>query len=162
MEDDTVNNPAFRLLAYASRLSRFSRYLAFTSDVGEAFRPVISNRIVNACYGVSFTYVAYDIYSHAHHSIKKGNDNMIVARTVIERSIFQGLASLYLPAVTIHSVVKLGVRQVKNHPNLYIKRWFPSTIGLLTLPLLPIIYDEPVEYGVDYLFKNLWPIEGVR
>lgn len=51
---DTVETPA-RYLAYLGRYKTLfiasSRYLAYSSDVGEAFRPVTSNLFVNAMYG---------------------------------------------------------------------------------------------------------------
>jgi hypothetical protein len=34
-----------------------SRYLAYTSDVGEAFRPVVNPKVVTSAYGISIAYV---------------------------------------------------------------------------------------------------------
>eukprot|EP00951_Prasinocladus_malaysianus_P022171 scaffold185170_cov44-Prasinocladus_malaysianus.AAC.2 len=38
-----------------------ARYLAFTSDVGEAMRPVVSPRIVNASYAIAGGYMIGDV-----------------------------------------------------------------------------------------------------
>ena len=31
-------------------------------------------------------------------------------------------------------------------------------MGLTLLPLLPVMFDEPVEIGVEHLFRSVWPI----
>ena len=38
-----------------------SRYVAYSSDVGEAARPLVSPTFVRAMYGVAFAYVGYDV-----------------------------------------------------------------------------------------------------
>ena len=51
-------NDELRYLGYAGRLRTIARastrYLAFTSDVGEAVRPVVPSKLVAAAYAVSF------------------------------------------------------------------------------------------------------------
>jgi fission process protein 1 len=60
-----VEDSKLRYLAYAARvrtaLFAATRYLAFTSDVGEAFRPVTSKYFVRATYGISWAYVVTDV-----------------------------------------------------------------------------------------------------
>jgi fission process protein 1 len=145
-----------RYLAYASRLRNFvnsgSRYLAYTSDVGEAFRPVVSSWVVKSAYGISFAYVGYDVCAHVLQAQKRNED---MTRVFVQRSIFQGLASLLLPAITIHTIVDVTAKQLKNTK--YIK-YGPTAAGLAVLPLLPIVYDEPLEHGMDKLFDKFWPV----
>jgi hypothetical protein len=38
-----------------------SRYLAYTSDVGESFRPVVAPKTVTAAYGISWAYLIGDV-----------------------------------------------------------------------------------------------------
>ncbi len=45
-----------RYAGYTAGFARAFRYLAFTSDFGEALRPVVSARIVSATYAVAFGY----------------------------------------------------------------------------------------------------------
>jgi len=64
---DSVESPV-RYLAYLSRtikplLISGQRYLAYTSDVGEAFRPVVKSYIVKGAYAVSWCYVLGDVVS---------------------------------------------------------------------------------------------------
>ncbi|KAK5672476.1 hypothetical protein BDV3_002843 [Batrachochytrium dendrobatidis] len=160
---ETIDSP-LRILGYAGRLRNFvtagSRYLAYTSDMGEAFRPVVPRSVVNAAYGVSFAYVGIDVAYEGYKSSLRGDSPMEVTRTVVERTIFQGLASLLLPAITIHSVVDLTTKALKNTSINALKRWGPTAAGLAVLPVLPILLDRPVEYVMDKSFDSLWPLSA--
>jgi len=55
---------ASRYGAYAfliARIGKSARFLAYSSDVGEAFRPVVPTSLVNASYGLAIGYCAYDV-----------------------------------------------------------------------------------------------------
>ena len=69
-------------------------------------------------------------------------------RTVmVQRAIFQGLASMGLPAFTIHSIVRYSGRAMKDVKNVKLRTWGPIGLGLSAVPALPYIFDEPVEIG---------------
>lgn len=61
---DTLDSNA-RYLGYFARAQRYivqgSRYVAYTSDIGEAFRPVVPPSIVTAGYAVSWMYLIGDV-----------------------------------------------------------------------------------------------------
>lgn len=71
-----------------------------------------------------------------------------------KRGIFQGLASMGLPALTIHSAVRYSSVLFKNVKTKALKTYGPVSIGLGIVPLLPYIFDEPVEHAVDYVFDK--------
>lgn len=71
-----------------------------------------------------------------------------------KRGIFQGLASMGLPALTIHSAVRYSSVLFKNVQTKAIKTYGPVSVGLGIVPLLPYIFDEPVEHVVDYVFDQ--------
>jgi fission process protein 1 len=75
---------------------------------------------------------------------------------MVKRGVFQALASMALPAFTVHSVVKYSVIGFKNVKNVKVKAWGPTLLGLSVVPFLPYIFDEPVEHIVDRVFE---PIE---
>ena len=58
----TALRAGHRYIAYVSLLGCLSLYLAIdlsqTSDVGEAFRPVVHPAVVTAAYGISWLYLA--------------------------------------------------------------------------------------------------------
>ncbi|KAJ3047771.1 hypothetical protein HK097_011226 [Rhizophlyctis rosea] len=157
---DTTETP-LRFLGYAARLRNIatagSRYLAYTSDVGEAFRPIVTPWIVNAGYAISFAYVGADVAFEGYKAVKRNEPNTLVTRTVLERGTFQLLASLALPAFIIHSVVDGTAKLLKNRPKTAFIKWAPTAAGLAVVPLLPVLLDKPVETVVEKVFETLWP-----
>ncbi|KAJ3019525.1 hypothetical protein HKX48_002002, partial [Thoreauomyces humboldtii] len=160
---ETTDTP-LRFLAYLARFKTLaitgSRYLAYTSDVGEAFRPVVNRHLVSAAYGVSFAYVGFDIALEGWKARNRGVDNVELTRVVVERTLFQGLASLLLPALTIHTVVDLTGKALRNKPKTALVRWSPTLAGLFVVPFLPIMFDHPLEGLIARAFDTVWPLES--
>jgi mitochondrial fission process protein 1 len=48
---------------------------------------------------------------------------------MVQRAIFQSLASMGLPAFTIHSVVRYSGRALKNNKNALIRTWGPIGVS---------------------------------
>lgn len=178
--DSTESN--IRYAAYTNRirtvLSSAHRYVAYTSDIGESFRPVAHPGLVRAAYGVSWLYILGDVSYEGYKAylqnqrILRGlptadgtNDSKpgvpgVVSplqdyRTVmVQRAVFQSLASMGLPAFTIHSVVKYSGKAMKSLKNQRLKTWGPIGLGLGVVPFLPAIFDEPVENAVEWAFHE--------
>ncbi|KAJ3257570.1 hypothetical protein HK103_004479 [Boothiomyces macroporosus] len=168
-EDFETTDSNARYIGYAGRIARAlnssSRYLAYTSDVGEAFRPVVSKGLVNAAYGISFAYVGFDVGYEMYKSRKRGDTLTETSRVFLQRSIFQGLASLALPAFTIHTAVDFTAKHIKKvTKSPMLLRYGPTGVGLAVVPLLPVMFDEPVEIGMEKLFDYVWPLseEGFK
>lgn len=149
-----------RYAAYASRLRTIllsaHRYVAYTSDIGESFRPIAHPYLVKGAYGISWAYLIGDV-SHEgykaylrqqkflHPESQPGSPSARATdaslggksvrghvpaiedwRTVVvQRAIFQSLASMALPAFTIHSLVRYSGRAMKNVKNARIRTWGP-------------------------------------
>jgi len=76
-------------------------------------------------------------------------------RTVMaQRAVFQSLASMGLPAFTIHSIVKYSGRALKNAKNTRIRSYGPIGLGLAAVPFLPYLFDKPVEEAVEWTFHK--------
>ncbi|PNP75530.1 hypothetical protein FNYG_10939 [Fusarium nygamai] len=187
--DSTDTN--FRYAAYATRIKTIllsaHRYVAYTSDIGESFRPVAHPNLVRAAYGVSWLYligdVSYEGYKSYWHNQRVLNPKVQLSprqekvtglpatethliepgtvppledyRTVmLQRAIFQSVASMGLPAFTIHSVVRYSGRAMKNMKNQVIRTWAPIGLGLAVVPFLPAMFDEPVENAVEWAFHK--------
>ncbi|KAI8091164.1 mitochondrial 18 KDa protein-domain-containing protein [Gilbertella persicaria] len=149
-----------RYLAYGARirtaLLASTRYLAYTSEVGEAFRPIAHPALVTAAYGVSWLYLGLDVSYEGYKAAHAGQDKVIVATTVVKRGVFQSIASMLAPAITVHSIVKYSAYAFKNVKNQKVKGWGPTVLGLGIVPVLPYLFDEPIEHVIDKVFK---PIE---
>ena len=180
-----------RYAAYAARLRTIllsaHRYVAYTSDIGESFRPVAHPILVRSAYGISWAYilgdVGYEGYKAYWHNQRILNPQLqlterqqritgmpadgvreakpgVVApledwRTVaVQRGIFQSIASMGLPAFTIHSVVRYSGRAMKDMKNKTLRTWGPIGLGLAVVPFLPTLFDKPVENAVEWAFHK--------
>ncbi|KAF5331532.1 hypothetical protein D9611_007662 [Ephemerocybe angulata] len=161
---DSVDSDV-RYFAYGARLRTAlragTRYVAYTSDIGEAFRPVVPPWVVTAAYGVSWLYlsgdVGYETYK-AHHRgptpIEAANfsEPTRLAISAVQRATFQSIASMALPAFTIHTIVAQSKKAFVNAKNPRIKTWGPTVTGLAVVPALPYLFDHPVEQATDRAF----------
>ncbi|KIM19916.1 hypothetical protein M408DRAFT_334222 [Serendipita vermifera MAFF 305830] len=162
--DSTDSN--VRYMAYGSRLrtalTASSRYVAYTSDVGEAFRPVVHPRVITAAYGISWLYLTVDVGYEAYKAYRRGptaleredgfSERTRIGMVAVQRAVFQSIASMALPALTIHTVVAQSARLWKNAANPRVKAWGPTLTGLACVPALPYIFDHPVEKATDRTF----------
>lgn len=161
-EDVNLIENNARYAGYSAMFARMFRYLAFTSDFGESFRPVISSRLVNTSYAIAFGYCVVDVAWEGYKALKPSTSqhhavrSKSVGEVVVERSVFQLFASLVIPAFLIHSTVKYSTKIFTKIPKLSkFQRFGPSLVGLSLIPFLPILVDEPVEKGVEYAFDKL-------
>ncbi|KFY99598.1 hypothetical protein V498_00665 [Pseudogymnoascus sp. VKM F-4517 (FW-2822)] len=174
-----------RYAAYATRirtaLLSAQRYVAYTSDVGESFRPVAHPNLVRAAYGISWAYLAGDVAhegykaycanqrtlhpealpEHSHYAdatqvVKPGVVSPLedYRTVVVQRALFQGVASMGLPMLTIHSIVRYAGRAMKDVKNPRLRMWGPVGLGLSVVPVLPYLFDQPVESAVEYIFHE--------
>ncbi|KAJ7591353.1 mitochondrial 18 KDa protein-domain-containing protein [Mycena floridula] len=154
-----------RYLAYGARfrtaIRATSRYIAYTSDVGEAFRPVVSPWIVTAAYAVSWMYLTGDVAYETYKAQRRGpspveavyfSETSRLALAAVQRATFQSIASMALPAFTIHTAVKQAKKAFVNAKNPRIKTWGPTVTGLAIVPVLPYLFDHPVEHVTDQAF----------
>ena len=155
-----VDESLGRYTAYTVRLktlvSSVSRYIAYSSDVGEAFRPLARPFVVTAAYGISWAYIFTDVgYTCWQAAQDREHDSPLAADLAwiaARRGTFQTLASIVLPAFTIHSVVKHSARLFSKFKSPRMRVAGPTAAGLLTVPLLPFLFDHPVETVVERLF----------
>ncbi|CUM54653.1 uncharacterized protein AC631_04651 [Debaryomyces fabryi] len=180
-----------RYAAYANRIRTIlvasHRYVAYTSDIGESFRPVAHPYLVKMGYGVSWLYILGDV-SYAAWKVKTKSEgkytegmypwnypypeaNPVAARVFqdthegrlvdtdwrlagLKRGLFQSIASMGLPAFTIHSAVRYSSLMFKNSSIKPLKTYGPVAIGLGIVPLLPYVFDEPCEIAIDWIFDK--------
>lgn len=190
-EDTTAEEGNLRYAAYANRfrtiLLASHRYVAYTSDIGESFRPVAHPYMVSVGYAVSWMYLLGDV-SYASWKVKMKSEGRYLPHMkpwdypypppskaaaaayaleagdstsdrdwrvmFVKRGVFQTLASMALPAFTIHSAVRYLSVLFKNSPVKLVKTYGPVAVGLGIVPLLPYIFDEPVEHAVDWAFAR--------
>jgi fission process protein 1 len=160
-KDMHLADSKMRYVAYAGRLGKIVRYAAYTSDVGEAFRPVTNVWFVRGCYGLSWMYVIGDVANEAHNDWGDGVRGQLLYQRVTKRTVFQSVASMLLPALTIHQTVHFGKHTLFPKIGRWTK-WGPTFLGLGVIPLLPFMYDHPVEWATDKVFNTMWPVHDPR
>ncbi|KAG7810895.1 hypothetical protein KL921_002523 [Ogataea angusta] len=188
--DDTSTDSSLRYAAYANRFRTIAlashRYVAYTSDIGESFRPVVNQNFVRFCYGISWSYVLGDVSLEAWkakmrqegrytpgllpwHKLPEADPIAAASYTGmdwkwvgIQRGVFQSIASMGLPAFTIHSAVRYSSLLFKNTSNKTLKTYGPVGIGLAVVPLLPYLFDEPVENATEYIFEQAYKNLGSK
>ena len=247
--DSTDTN--YRYAAYANRIRTIllsaHRYVAYTSDIGESFRPIAHPWLVRSAYGISWAYLIGDVshegykaYLRNRHALtppgeaykdaseisqsqiirgmamgnlsgpmtkskdadhdKQSKDSLTPWPTteislaedyrmvMAKRAVFQSIASMGLPAFTIHSVVKYSGGMVKGAKTTLVRTWVPigvcyfpspsilmrlffqslpvltrflvSQLGLAVVPFLPYLFDHPVEEAVDWAFGTALRMYG--
>jgi fission process protein 1 len=195
--EDTTDT-SIRYAAYATRIRTIMlsahRYVAYTSDIGESFRPIAHPYLVKGAYGVSWLYLIGDV-SHEGYKAYCRNQQTLhpekyievsesdkgpeltspppksvfesvkdVAKTatntqgvkmgaqpgsltgdhitpglipaiedyravMAQRAIFQAVASMGLPAFTIHSIVRYSGRALKDAKNKTLRTWGPIGVS---------------------------------
>ena len=155
--DPTRSSGHLAALAYALR--GIVRYTAYTSDVGEAFRPVVHVNMVRAAYAASWGYVIGDVaYDTYDKKTRHGLGTADLWHTGTKRVVFQSIASMALPAFTIHSLVHYSKSHIfKPHFPHYVK-WGPTCCGLAVVPALPFMYDYPIEVACDWFWFRFVPL----
>ncbi|KAJ9315844.1 hypothetical protein DTO271D3_3822 [Paecilomyces variotii] len=215
-----TNDTPYRYAAYANRIRTIllsaHRYVAYTSDIGESFRPVAHPLLVRGAYAISWTYILGDVahegykaylrnrrvlappseaykdatdlnLPHVMRGMATGNISgsltsssssvdqsrpnegdadlvpwptphipLIEDYRVImaKRAVFQSIASMGLPAFTIHSVVKYSGKYLKNSKNAMLRTWGPIGLGLSVVPFLPYLFDRPIDEAVEWGFET--------
>ncbi|PWN45064.1 hypothetical protein IE81DRAFT_320663 [Ceraceosorus guamensis] len=191
---ETLEEGPSRYAAYAMRLRTLitstSRYVAYTSDIGEAFRPLTSPAFVRACYGISWAYLVGDVgyagykahQQHEHDTagiatkvedkakeavnvgtdklkqivgdsgqrveLRRSHDGSLekhaaghsdfshVGLVMARRAVFQSIASMALPAFTIHSVVRYSAPIFARSASKRVRGAGPTIAGLAFVPAL--------------------------
>jgi len=131
-------------------------------DVGEAFRPVVPPAVVTAAYGISWLYLAGDVGYETYKAQRKGptpeqaeyfSEHSRLGMVAAKRAIFQSVASMALPAFTIHTAVRQAKKAFVNAKSSRVKTWGPTLTGLAIVPILPYLYDKPIEHVTDFAFE---------
>lgn len=58
-----------------------------------------------------------------------------------------------LPALTIHTLVAQSGKLFKRSLNPRARAWGPTLTGLAAVPILPYLFDVPVEAATDKVFE---------
>ena len=149
-----------RSLVYGSRIARVmrtmnnvmigSRPLAYASELGESVRPLVPKFLVKSLYGISWAYVILDTIAKTYSVRDQGREKMAVY--AMDLAIWHSLASMALPAFTIHSIVKYSGKVIKkcSDPASKFGKFGPTIIGLCSIPFI----IHPLDHVTDFSMNN--------
>lgn len=144
------------------------RLLGYCNEVGEAFRNLVSRRVVQFSYVVSTTYCIADASSKAkeiHENTEsiegKKSPERKAVETFVEAAVWQGLASVIIPGYTINRICWLSSIVLRRSAASFIapnkQKLLVTGIGMSSIPFIikPIdfLVDQIMEKGVDVAGK---------
>jgi fission process protein 1 len=148
-------------------------YLAgFLQFIMELFRVIYWN-------GRDVSYEAYKAHRRGPTPLEAAHfsENARIGMVAVQRAAFQSIASMSvllslppslsfttnnsraLPALTIHTAVKQAKKAFINVKSPRLKTWGPTLTGLAIVPILPYLFDHPVEHAIDRVFE--WTKERI-
>lgn len=202
---------SYRYAAYAARIRTIllsaHRYVAYTSDIGESFRPVAHPWLVRGAYGISWAYLIGDVSHEGYKAYlrnrraltppgeaykdasdisqdqiirgmatgnlggplqgltgkdTKENDSFTPWPTteislaedyrmvMAKRAVFQSIASMGLPAFTVHSVVRYSGRMLKGAKTTLVRTWGPIGVCSRSVALLVSFLGLLTSFSSDW------------
>ena len=128
----------------------YSRPLAYSSELGESMRPIVHPNIVRFLYGISWGYVILDTGVKTYSVRDHGNEAMMYC--CLDTSIFHTFASMALPALTIHSIVKYSGKFLKKiiGDKSKFSKLLPVCLGLSSIPFI----IHPLDHGTEWVMDK--------
>lgn len=132
------------------------RLAAFTSEMGEAFRPIMKLSKVRAAYAVSWLYVLLDVLLQTSKEAERGAGRWRVARTSLYYAAFHTFATMAIPALAVHQTVTWSASALHASGVMGgwapwaggLAGWAPTFCGLALIPALPVV-DNPLHRLLD-------------
>lgn len=144
------------------------RYLGYANEVGESFRYQYP-RLVVPSYAIAFGYCLMDslsagYYTWKAHDTEKEREQNVQSKemrtflTMGDTLLWQTLASVTIPGVTINLIVKASRVAVPRLPGLsgFAVKWIPTVLGLSSIPFIVHPIDRSVDYMMDNTVRQLW------
>lgn len=133
------------------------RLLGYANEVGEAFRSLIHVNLVRLSYAVASTYVLVDTTDKVVKADKlkcpgAREQQRKLLTTAVDTLVWQALASIIVPGVTINRVCALSLFLLKRYSRLQLQtcKWATTGVGLSCIPFIV----SPIDHGVHVLMDR--------
>lgn len=135
------------------------RYLGYSNELGEAFRPLISKALVNFSYVVATGYVLADTYSKASRvynlPVALGGGAKKATIKAGDVLLWQMLASVIIPGFTINRICWGTGRLLKMAKAAKtLQKTAPTAVGLASIPLIIHPIDKLMDYVMDNSYRK--------
>jgi len=164
-ETEDKNNYLAYLRIFSLSLKRgfllHGRPLAYASEFGESMRPIAPKWFVNGMYGLSIGYVVADTAIKTYEIRDQGSQKMLIKAG--DLSLWHTFASMILPAVSIHTIVKTSGHGLNNLSKMGYKfpRWgkfLPTAFGLASIPFIIHPLDHLTDYVMNQTIRKFYTI----
>ncbi len=134
------------------------RPTAYASEIGEALRRVTPLWFVNSMYGASILYVLVDTGVSTVSAYKNNPKQLVSNRkhaTIVcaDQIVWHSFASMVLPAVTIHTIVKYAGKLLRGTRYASV---LPAAIGLASIPFIIHPLDNSVTLVMDKIVRPFY------
>mmetsp|Transcript_19050 Transcript_19050/g.26186 ORF Transcript_19050/g.26186 Transcript_19050/m.26186 type:complete len:164 (+) Transcript_19050:89-580(+) len=134
------------------------RFVGYANEVGEAFRSVYP-KYLRLSYIVAFGYVGCDAADKIYRAINDGASNETTIKIGADVLIWQTFASVIIPGKTIHliaSATNYSVNKLRifSHLPFAIRKWAPTAVGLVSIPLIIHPIDTFVTNTMDQTVRK--------
>lgn len=157
---EELGRPIPFLVRALPRILASQRYLAYTSEVGESFRPLVPFKLVQASYVASLAYVGADIVHNYHEDKANGLSGRALNVKIADRFVWHSFASMILPALSIHTIVDYSSRGIKKF-DLFrelpkCRQWGPTALALFSIPLIIHPLDHFTDFAMDNTLRKFY------
>ncbi|KAM8719957.1 hypothetical protein ACLKA7_006074 [Drosophila subpalustris] len=132
----------------------FIRYMGYSNEVGEAFRPLVPKAIVAASYGMAIGYVCTDTFDKSLRENMSGASRREVTIAAADVFSWQMLASVIIPGLVINRITAGSKMLLRRSPTILLKT-LPTIIGLASIPLIVHPIDSLVDRFMDATFRQM-------
>ncbi|XP_026754585.1 mitochondrial fission process protein 1 [Galleria mellonella] len=132
------------------------RYLGYSNEVGESFRPVLPVKVVRASYGVAFAYVLADTADKSWKMVQKDGRPKNVLIETGDALIWQTLASIVIPGFTINRLCAYSQKALCRYNKIPVgaRNIITVCIGLASIPIIVRPIDKGVSLLMDATYRK--------
>ncbi|XP_034828039.1 mitochondrial fission process protein 1 [Maniola hyperantus] len=133
------------------------RFIGYSNEVGESFRPVVPVKLVRATYGMAFAYVLADTGDKSWKMFRKGGGPKKVFVETGDALIWQTLASVAVPGLVINRICHYTQRYLeKNVPKISHapRKVAAVAVSLASIPIIVYPIDKGVSLLMDVTYRR--------
>lgn len=138
------------------------RLTGYTNEVGEAFRGIVSTRLVVASYVAAGAYAVADAVDKGRRAARAEDDLNAAPPAFVDALVWQGLASVAIPAVCINGVVRasrFGLSRIAPAMATTRRQFAGTLVGLAAIPVIVAPIDHAVDNLMDATLRRILPLE---
>ncbi|XP_068158811.1 mitochondrial fission process protein 1 [Drosophila tropicalis] len=132
----------------------FIRYMGYSNEIGEAFRPLVPKSLVAASYGMAIGYVCTDTFDKSLRQQMTGSSHREVAMVAADVFTWQMMASVIIPGLVINRITWASKSLLSKAP-VGVLKTLPTLIGLASIPLIIHPIDSLVDRVMDATFRKV-------